>query len=50
MKRFELTLTFALLLCTSMWAQNAYSFQTINYPGDTFTQLLGINNGLTIAG
>jgi probable HAF family extracellular repeat protein len=44
-----IALTFALLLCTSLWAQN-YSFKTINYPGDSFTQLLGINNTLLIAG
>ena len=50
MKRIAFTLTFALLLCTSMWAQTAYSFQTINYPGDNFTQLLGINSSLLIAG
>jgi len=50
MKRFTIALTFALLLCTSMWGQAAYSFQTVNYPGDTFTQLLGINNSLLIAG
>ncbi len=50
MKRFAIALTFALLLCTSMWGQAAYSFQTVNYPGDTFTQLLGINNSLRIAG
>ncbi len=53
MKRFAftltLTLTLTLLLSTSMWAQS-YSFQTINYPGDTFTQLLGINNSSLIAG
>ena len=50
MKRFAITLTFALLLCTSMWGQAAYSFQTVNYPNDNFTQLLGINNSLLIAG
>jgi probable HAF family extracellular repeat protein len=52
MKRFAITsaLAVTLLLCTSMWAQTSYSFQTVNYPGDTFTQLLGINNGLRIAG
>src|SRR5215469_13133401 len=27
-----------------------YRFPEINYPGDTFTQLLGINNGNQIAG
>ncbi len=50
MKRFAIALTFALLLCTSMWGQASYSFQTVNYPGDTFTQLLGVNNSLLIAG
>ena len=28
----------------------SYTFETIIYPGDTFTQLLGINNSGTIAG
>jgi len=48
----SLVLTFALLLCTSAVAQN-YSFTTIQSPGDPgspFTQLLGINNNLVIAG
>src|SRR5260370_5635237 len=27
-----------------------YRFETIEYPGDSFTQLLGINNGGIIAG
>ena len=49
MKRFPLALVLTLLLGTSMWAQS-YSFQTVNYPGDSFTQLLGINNNLIIAG
>ena len=49
MKRLAFTLTFALLLCTSGWAQS-YTFQTVNYPGDTFTQLLGVNNSMVIAG
>ncbi len=49
MKRFAFTLTLALLLSTAMWAQS-YNFQTVNYPGDTFTQLLGINNSMLIAG
>lgn len=51
MKRFQLSLAlaFALSLCTSAWAQN-YSFQTVDYPSDTFTQLLGINNASRIAG
>ncbi len=29
---------------------NSYSFQTIDFTGDTFTELLGINNGGTIVG
>lgn len=51
MKRLNLTFTlaFALMLGTSAWAQS-YSFQTVDYPGDTFTQLLGINNSNKIAG
>ncbi len=54
MKRFQLTfaLMFALLLCSSAFAQN-YTFQTVNNPHDTndpFTQLLGINNSMYIAG
>ena len=49
MKNFALTLALALSFCTSMWAQS-YSFQTVNYPNDTFTQLLGINNTFLIAG
>jgi probable HAF family extracellular repeat protein len=27
-----------------------YTFQTVNYPGDTFTELLGVNDAGTIAG
>jgi hypothetical protein len=54
MKRLTLTLVFALLACLSMLAQDAttttYTFQTVNYPDDTFTQLLGINNQGVIAG
>jgi len=52
MRRFQLSaaLAFALLLSTAMWGQAAYTFQTVNYPGDTFTQLLGINNSQLIAG
>ena len=60
MKNASLAMAFALLLCSSMWAQDAsqdavqpatsYTFHEVNYPGDTFTQLLGINNGGLIAG
>lgn len=50
-KHFALTLSLLVLISmTSAFAQGTYSFQTINYPGDTFTQLLGINNTGDIAG
>ena len=50
-KHIALTLSLAVLLCmTSAFAQTTYNFQTINYPNDTFTQLLGINNSGDIAG
>jgi probable HAF family extracellular repeat protein len=48
---YVLTLSLAVLLCmTSAFAQTTYNFQTLDYPGDTFTQLLGINNSGDIAG
>jgi probable HAF family extracellular repeat protein len=54
MKRFQLTfaLAFALLLCTSAFAQQSYSFRTVVFgdPNVSFTQLLGINNNGVIAG
>ncbi len=40
----------ALLACLPVAAQTNYSFTTIDYSGDTFTQLLGINNQGVIAG
>lgn len=50
-KSYALCLSLALLLCmTSAFAQTNYNIQTVNYPGDTFTQLLGINNSGDIAG
>ena len=54
MKRFQLpvTLAFALVLCTSAWAQS-YNFLSVSNPSDPnspFTQLLGINNSNVIAG
>jgi hypothetical protein len=49
LKSFALTLGLAMLLCVST-AFAQYSFQTVNYPGDTFTQLLGINSSGDIAG
>lgn len=49
-----LTLSFGLaaLVClpVSAIAQITYTFQTVNFSGDTFTQLLGINNFGAIAG
>jgi hypothetical protein len=57
MKTLALLMALALSLCSSMSAQESavetstmYSFQDISYPGDTFTQLLGINNSGLIAG
>lgn len=55
MKRFTYTLTFAvtLLLCATMFGQS-YSFEVVKFPvnnaSDQFTQLLGINDALQIAG
>ncbi len=51
MKRLTLSFCFALLLCTSMFAQS-YNFKTVVYrdPNVSFTQLLGINNNNVIAG
>src|ERR1700726_4256320 len=49
LKSLTLSLGFALLACMSVAAQT-YNFKTINYPHDTFTQLLGINLGGKIAG
>ena len=44
-----LVLMFAIGTMSPAWAQ--YSFQTVISPGDpAFTQLLGINNSMTIAG
>ena len=49
LKQLALSLGVAALLSLPAFAQT-YNFQTINYPGDTFTQLLGINNSDIIAG
>ncbi len=55
MKRFAYTLTLALtlLLCATMFGQS-YNFEIVKYPSispsDQFTQLLGINDALQIAG
>jgi hypothetical protein len=50
LKSLALGLGFAVLACVSMFAQTSYNFRTINYPKDTFTQLLGINLKGEIAG
>jgi hypothetical protein len=50
LKSLALGLGFAVLVCMSMSAQTSYNFKTINYPHDTFTQLLGLNVGGEIAG
>lgn len=50
--RLSFALAAALMLCTSAWAQS-YSFVSVanpNDPNDPFTQLLGINNSMAIAG
>jgi hypothetical protein len=49
-KNLALSLGVAVLLCMSTAFAQTYTFQTINYPGDSFTQLLGINNENVIAG
>ncbi|MGB9235534.1 MAG: hypothetical protein WCC04_14080 [Terriglobales bacterium] len=50
-KHFAITLSLAVLLCmTSAFAQTNYNFQAVNYPDDTFTQLLGINDSGIVAG
>jgi probable HAF family extracellular repeat protein len=55
MKRINalaLTLGLAVLVCMPVYAQETttYNFETIKFPGDMFTQLLGINNSDRIAG
>src|SRR5215469_6482579 len=52
LKGLTLSIGLAALVCLplSAMAQISYTFQTVNFPGDTFTQLLGINNFGDIAG
>lgn len=50
LKSIALSLGFTVLACMSMTAQTSYNFRTVNYPHDTFTQLLGINFSGVIAG
>jgi probable HAF family extracellular repeat protein len=49
-KALSLSLGIALLACLPLSAQTTYSFKDVNYPGDTFTQFLGINNSDVVAG
>src|SRR6266436_1384034 len=50
---FTLALVAAMSVCSatsiSAW-EDGFRFQTVNFPGDTFTQLLGINDFEMIAG
>ncbi len=53
MKKFTLASIFAALGCTalpSMAASISYNVRTVSFPGDNFTQLLGINDADTIVG
>jgi PEP-CTERM motif len=55
MKRLALSLGVAVFVISAMPVLSragtlTYTFQTVDFPGDTFTQLLGINNSGTIAG
>lgn len=54
MKKLALILGLAALVCAAApalsQAGTMYNFTTVNFPGDTFTQLLGINNSSVIAG
>jgi hypothetical protein len=56
LKSISLPVVLALLACLPAAAQtdsdssSSYTFTTINFTGDTFTQLLGINNSNEIAG
>jgi|SRR5580704_13425331 hypothetical protein len=49
-KSLSLCLGIALLACLPLSAQTTYSFKEVNFTGDTFTQLLGINNSGIVAG
>lgn len=49
LKSLALSLGVAVLCISNAFAAS-YSFETVDYTGDTFTQLLGINNSNEIAG
>jgi hypothetical protein len=44
LKSLALSLGFAVLASMSLAAQTSYNFRTINYPHDTFTQILGVSD------
>ena len=50
LKNLTLSLGVAVLLCMSSAFAQTYNFQTVDYTGDAFTQLLGIDNSNYIAG
>ena len=54
MKRLALSFVLAVFVCAAMTARAAdeteFTFRTVIFPGDTFTQLLGINIGSIITG
>jgi hypothetical protein len=50
LKSLALSLGVVALFCMSTAFAQTYNFQTVNYPDDQFTQLLGINNSGDIAG
>jgi hypothetical protein len=44
LKSLAISLGFAVLASMSLAAQTSYNFRTINYPHDTFTQILGVSD------
>jgi hypothetical protein len=50
LKSLALSLGSAVLLCMSSAFAQTYNFQTVDFTGDAFTQLLGINDSNYIAG
>ena len=49
-RNISLSVAAALVACLPMAAQTEYNFTSVNYPDDTFTQLLAINSENIIAG
>src|SRR5690242_3388109 len=50
LKKLAIVLTLIVIAALPSSAQVLYNYETVNYPNDTFTQLLSINNGGVIAG